>query len=351
MTLSFYLPKWLKYSISIAFTTFITLSGIYAQQAKSSSEINLYSSRHYDTDKRLYSDFENKTGIKIRRIEDKADALINRITAEGDNSPADILITVDAGRLWAADQLGLFQPTHSKLLNSVIPRNLRHPDGHWFGFSTRARVIFYDKKRIGDPPRSYLALADTKYKGLVCTRSSSNIYMLSLMSNIIERLGEEAAKDWAAGVWNNRARYPEGGDTDQLRGIASGQCGIAIANTYYFARALRKKVRNLSGKTNNIGIIFPNQNSTGTHINISGAGILTKSPNRANAIKFLEYLASKKAQTYFAAGNDEYPVLKGAAPNTNIVKLGAFKSDNLDLTIYGKNQALAQRLYDEVGYR
>ena len=322
-----------------------------SSQSQAAGELNLYSSRHYDTDEKLYSDFEKQTGIKINRIEDKASSLIKRIKAEGENSPADVLLTVDAGRLWSADQAGLFQPTNSEVLEKAIPANLRHPDGHWFGFSTRGRVIFYDKASVTEPPKTYQDLADPKYKGLVCTRSSSNIYMLSLMSALIEHLGAEKANQWANGVYANRARDPEGGDTDQLRGIASGQCGIALSNTYYFARALRKDVRGLSGKTDGIGIVFPNQDSTGAHINVSGGGILKNAPNADNAKKFLEYLASESAQNYLAAGNDEYPVVDGVAKSASVVKLGEFKADDLPLTKLGENQPTAQKLYDEVGYK
>ncbi|MEM9028282.1 MAG: Fe(3+) ABC transporter substrate-binding protein [Pseudomonadota bacterium] len=319
--------------------------------AAASGEINVYSSRHYDTDERLYSDFTKATGIKINRIEAGASALIKRIKSEGANSPADVLITVDAGRLWAADKDGLFTPTESKALSDAIPANLRHPNGHWFGFSTRARVIFYDKTRVKEPPKNYADLADPKYKGLVCTRSGSNIYMLSLLASIIEHKGADKAKAWAKGLWENRARDPKGGDTDQLRAIASGECAIVVSNTYYFARALRKDVRDLSGKTDNIGVVFPNQGTTGTHVNISGAGVLKNAPNKANAIKFLEYLAGKQAQEYFSAGNDEYPVVAGVSKSSSVQKLGEFKADKIALVKYGENQAEAQKIYDEVGYK
>jgi len=326
-------------------------SGLTTEPAHASGELNLYSSRHYDTDERLYSDFEKATGITINRIEAKGDALIKRMRAEGANSPADVFLTADAGRLWRADQQGLFQPIQSDALESAIPAYLRHPNGHWFGFSKRARVIFYDKARVQDPPQTYEALADPKYKGLVCTRTSSNIYMLSLMAAIIANNGPEKAKQWAAGLWANRARDPEGGDTDQLRGIASGQCGIAVANTYYFARAIRKTVRGLSGETDKIGIVFPNQDGRGAHVNISGAGVVKTAPNKDNAVKFLEYLASKPAQEYLAEGNDEYPVVDGVAKSASVVQLGDFKEDDLALNKLGENQAQAQRLYDEVGYQ
>ncbi|MEL7047386.1 MAG: extracellular solute-binding protein [Pseudomonadota bacterium] len=319
--------------------------------AQAGGELNLYSARHYDTDEKLYSDFEAATGIKINRIEDKANALMKRIKAEGANSPADVLLTVDVGRLWKADKDGMFQPVISDVLDAAIPASLKHPDGHWFGFSSRARVIFYNTSVVKDPPQTYQDLADPKYKGLVCTRSSSNIYMLSLMSGLIEHLGEDEAKAWAKGVYENRARDPQGGDTDQLRGLASGECGIALSNTYYFARALRRDVRALTGKTDGIGIVFPNQDSFGAHVNISGAGVLKNAPNADNAKAFLEYLASASAQAYLAAGNDEYPVVEGVTQSASVQKLGDFKADTTSLAKIGPNQPVAQRIYDEVGYR
>lgn len=322
-------------------------------QAHAAGELNLYSSRHYDTDERLYTNFEQQTGIKINRIEDKADKLIERIKAEGSNSPADILMTVDAGRLWRADQAGLFQPVQSDVLESRIPANLSHPDGHWFGFSQRVRVIFYDKTKV-DPTdiQTYESLADPKLKGQVCTRSSGNIYMLSLMSSVIDAHGEEVAQDWAEGMYANRARDPQGGDTDQLRGIASGECAIAVSNTYYFSRALRKDVKGLSDEAMaNIGWVFPNQQDRGSHANISGAGVVATAPNAENAVKFLEYLASDEAQRYFSAGNDEYPAVPGIGLSPSVAALGLFKSDDVNLSVFGENQPLAQQIYDRVGYK
>ena len=322
--------------------------------AQAEGEVNIYSSRHYDTDERLYSDFEEATGITVNRIEDKANVLIERIKAEGANSPADILLTVDAGRLYVADQAGIFQPVQSGVLEERIPANLRHPDGHWFGFSTRGRAIFYDKAKV-DPAdiQSYTDLADPKLKGLVCTRSSSNIYMLSLMAAMVERLGEEDAKAWAEGLWANRARDPEGGDTDQLRGIASGQCAVAVANTYYFARAFTKDVRGLANPddTDRIGIVFPDQDGAGTHVNVSAGGVVANAPNRENAIKFLEYLATDEAQKYFADGNNEYPVVEGVEASSAVEALGDFKADDMPLIKLGENQAKAQAIYNEVGYQ
>lgn len=319
--------------------------------ASAEGEVNLYSSRHYNTDERLYSDFEKATGIKLNRIEDKADALIERMSAEGANSPADILITVDASRLYRADAAGLFQPTDSDALNSAIPSELRHPEGHYFAFSKRARVIFYDKADVTEPPATYQDLADPKYKGLVCARSSTNVYMQSLLAAMIKNLGEEAAKEWAAGLYGNFARAPQGGDTDQLRAIVSGECDIVLANTYYFARSLARDVSGLTGSTDGIGVVFPNQDTTGAHVNVSGAGVAAHAPNKENAIKFLEYLASPAAQTYFAEGNHEYPVVEGATQSSVLDTLGEFIADTgVSIFDMGENQARATEIYDEIGY-
>src|SRR6056297_1624708 len=321
-----------------------------APAAEAAGEVNLYSSRHYDTDERLYSDFEEATGITVNRIEGKADELIERLKAEGDNSPADVLLTVDAGRIWRAAEEGLLSSIESEVLDRRIPAHLRHPEGLWYGFSQRARIIFYDREDVDVPPQTYEALADPQYEGMVCTRSSSNIYMLSLMAAIIEADGEEAAKDWAEGVWNNRARDPQGGDTDQLRAIVSGECDIVVSNTYYFARALRKDVEGVTGSTEMFGWSFPNQSSTGTHVNVSVGGVAANAPNRENAVRFLEYLASDAAQEYFSAGNDEYPAVPGVALAPSVAELGYFRSDDLNLSALGENQAQAQMIYDSVGY-
>lgn len=334
-------------------TSLTAIAVLGASQAYAAGELNLYSSRHYDTDERLYTNFEEQTGIKINRIEDDADKLIERIKAEGANSPADVLLTVDAGRLWRADQAGLFQPVESTVLIERIPEHLRQPEGRWFGFSQRGRVIFYDKTKV-DPKdiQSYEALVNPKFKGMVCMRSAGNIYSLSLLASIIDAAGAEGAQQWAQGVWDNRARDPQGGDTDQLRAIVSGECAIAIANTYYFARALRTDVKGLSEEDiKKIGLVFPNQADRGTHVNISGAGVVANAPNRENAIKFLEYLASDEAQEYFSAGNDEYPVVEGVELSESVSKLGEFKVDEVNLSVLGENQREAQQIYDRVGFK
>jgi iron(III) transport system substrate-binding protein len=315
-------------------------------------ELNIYSSRHYQTDERLYSEFEEQTGIKINRIEGNGDVLIERIASEGVNTPADLLITVDAGRLWRADQKGLFQPVNSAVLEERIPDNLRHPEGHWFGFSTRARVIYYNKELV-DPAnlRTYEALTDDRYDDLVCIRSSTNIYNLSLMSSIIAANGEDAAEAWAENVVDNFARKPQGGDTDQIRAVAAGECGVAVGNTYYYARLVASDDAEDRAVAEKVGIVFPNQDGRGTHVNVSGAGVLKHAKNPENAIKFLEYLTSESAQRYFADGNNEYPVVEGVAANSVVQSLGEFKSDDLNVAIYGENQPLAQKIFDRAGWQ
>ncbi len=322
-----------------------------AAPAFAEGELNLYSARHYDTDEALYSDFTKATGITINRIEAGADELFERIRAEGANSPADVFLTVDAGRLWRAADAGILAPVESEVLERRIPAYLQHPDNLWFSFSQRARIFFYDKEAVDAPPLTYEALADPRYEGMICARSSSNMYMLSLMASMIAHHGEEEALAWAEGLKNNLAREPQGGDTDQLRGIVSGECPIAVSNTYYFARALATNVDGLTEGVEKIGWVFPNQADRGTHVNVSGAGVLKNAPNRENAVKFLEYLASDQAQKYFSDGNYEYPAVPGVGLGAAVAELGLFRSDNLNLSALGENQAAAVRLYDQAGYR
>jgi iron(III) transport system substrate-binding protein len=321
--------------------------------AQDNKVVNIYSSRHYQTDEALYSGFTKATGIKINRIEGGEDALIERIRNEGARSPADVLITVDAGRLWRAEQMGLFQPVKSALLESRIPANLREPNGLWYGFSTRARVIAYNKAKVKpNEIRNYEDLADAKWKGRVCMRSSTNIYNLSLLGAIIDHLGEAKAEAWAKGVRTNLAQEPKGGDTDQLKAVAAGQCDVTISNQYYYARLLRSSKPDEREVGERLGIVFPNQSSWGTHVNISGAGVLKNAPNRENAVKFLEYLASDEAQRYFADGNNEWPAVKSVRVDNPVLEmLGEFKQDPLNVAVLGKNQPNSQKLYDRVAWK
>ena len=333
----------------LALASVALLTGPLAAYAE--GELNLYSSRHYDTDERLYSDFTDQTGITINRIEGKADELIARMEAEGRNSPADILLTVDTSRLERAKDAGVLQAIDSAVLEERIPANLQDSDNQWFGFSQRARIIFYDKADVSEPPMDYVSLADPKYKGMVCHRSSSNVYSQTLLSAVIENHGEAAAKEWAAGFVANFARDPEGGDTDQLRAIISGECDISVANTYYFARALRKDVDGLSAEIDKVGWIFPAQEAEGAHMNLSGGGVAAHAPNRENAIKFMEYLASDSAQQYFSAGNDEFPAVATVSISESVEALGSFKADEIDLSAVAKNVPMAQKIFNEAGWK
>ena len=322
-----------------------------ASSAFAEGDLNLYSSRHYDTDERLYSDFTEMTGITINRIEANADELIARMQAEGVNSPADFLMTGDTSRLERAKNAGDLQSIDSDVLNKRIPENLQDADKTWFGFSQRARIIFYDKTDVENPPLTYVDLADPAYEGMICHRSSTNVYSQTLLSAVIENYGTEAATDWAQGFVNNFARDPQGGDTDQLRGLVSGECDISISNTYYFSRALRKDVDGLNAEAlANIGWVFPSQNAEGAHMNLSGGGVAAHAPNRENAIKFLEYLASDQAQQYFSAGNDEYPAVAGVGLSPSVAALGLFRPDAVDLSEVAKNVPEAQVIFNQVGW-
>lgn len=322
-----------------------------AAPAFAGGELNLYSARHYDTDERLYSDFEDATGITINRIEGNATELAARMGAEGINSPADVLITVDTSNLEAAKNAGLLQSIDSAVLEDRIPANLQDSDNQWFGFSQRARVIFYDKAEVANPPQTYLDLADPAYAGLICIRSSTNIYNQTLLASIIENHGEDAARAWAQGVVDNMARSPQGGDTDQLRGIVSGECEISVANTYYFARALRKEVDGLSESIDMIGLQWPSQDAEGAHMNLSGAGVAAYAPNRENAILFLEYLASDQAQEYFSNGNDEFPSVEGVAMSPEVASLGEFTADDVSQSAVAKQLPLALTIFNDVGWQ
>ena len=333
--------------------TRLTLSALLlatAAPAFADGELNLYSSRHYDTDERLYSDFEELTGITINRIEGKADELIARMEAEGRNSPADVLLTVDTSRLERAKDAGILQAVDSDILEDRIPSNLQDSDNQWFGFSQRARVIFFDKADVSNPPSSYLDLADPAYEGMICIRSSTNTYNQTLLAAIIENHGEDVARMWAEGVVANMARAPQGGDTDQLRGIVSGECEISVSNTYYFARAIRKDVDGLSDSVDMVGLQWPAQGAEGAHMNLSGAGIAANAPNRDNAVAFLEYLASDQAQQYFSAGNDEYPAVEGVVLSEEVASLGEFQADDVDLSAVAKQLPLALTIFNDVGW-
>jgi iron(III) transport system substrate-binding protein len=313
--------------------------------------LNLYSARHYQTDEALYADFTKQTGIRINRIEGKEEELLERIRNEGANSPADVFLTVDASRLAMAHELGLFAPLASKTLEARIPANLRTED--WFAFSTRARVIVYNRAMVQtDWVRTYEDLANPRLKGKVCSRSGSHPYNLSLLASIVAHDGEARAEAWARGVVANFARAPKGGDTDQIKAVAAGECGVAVSNTYYIARLMRSTKPEDQKIMEKIGVAWPNQATTGTHINISGGGMLKTAPHKEAATKFLEYLASDDAQRYFADGNNEWPVVAGLkVANPALEKLGPFKADALPVNNLAMYRAKAQMIYDRAGYK
>jgi iron(III) transport system substrate-binding protein len=328
----------------------LAAAGAIAQDHK---VLNLYSSRHYQTDEALYANFTKQTGIRINRIEAGEDPLIERIRNEGERSPADVLVTVDAGRLWRAEQLGFFQQVKSALLDARIPASYREPGGLWYGFSLRARLIAYNKAKVkaAELP-TYESLADAKWKGRICMRSSTSVYNLSLMGAMISHLGEVKAEQWAQGVKANLARDPKGGDTDQLKSVAAGECDVTVSNQYYYARLARSGKPEEREIAEKVGVVFPNQASWGTHVNISGAGVMKYAPNRDAAVKFLEYLASDEAQRYFAEGNNEWPVVAGVKPDNPVLKrFGAFKQDALNVAVLGRNQPESQKIYDRVAWK
>ncbi len=349
----------------LALTALLALASLasFAQEATNSTAnlvVNLYSARHYSTDEALYSNFTKLTGIKINRVDADDAGILARLKAEGSGSPADVILLVDAARLYKGEVEGLFLPVKSKTLEDAIPAHLRAAaaaDGGtpWFGFSTRARVIVYDKAKVAKTDvDSYEKLGSPVNKGRLCVRSGSHPYNLSLFGSVTEHLGEARAQEWLKGMVANFARDPKGGDTDQIKGVASGECQIAIANTYYIARILKSKDPTDQAMASQIGISFPNQSSWGTHVNIAGGAVAKHAKNQANAVKFLEYLASPLAQSYFADGNNEWPAAKGVVvsnPALTAMAGEGFKSETIPVSVIGKNQVKVQQMLDRVGLK
>ncbi len=317
---------------------------------KDDNTLHIYSSRHYDTDQALYDNFTKQTGIQIERVDGKGDALIARLEQEGQNSPADLFITVDSGRLWRAEQAGLFAPIKSDILNDRIPETVRHEGDQWFGFSKRARVFVYNKNKIkADDIQNYSDLTNPDLKGRVCIRTSSNIYNLSLMASMISLNGKDTAQEWATGVLDNLARKPQGGDTDQIKAVAADICDIALVNSYYFYRLMKSDKQDDKDIVANLGVVYPDQNGDGTHINISGAGVLKNADNKIAAIKFLEYLTSTDAQKYFAEGNNEYPVVKDVKLDSGFYQ-DDFKQQSVNVSEFGKYQKDAMMIFDMIKF-
>ena len=315
--------------------------------------LNLYSARHYKTDEALYGNFADLTGVKINRIDAEPDPLIQRLRTEGDKSPCDVFITVDAGRIERAREMGLLQAIDSPVLAKAIPAHLRDPDNTWFGFSKRARVIVFNKEKMqaAAAPQTYEDLADPKWKGKVLIRSSGNIYNQSLTGSILAADGPEKTEAWAKGVAANLARAPRGGDTDQIKAAAAGEGDVAVVNTYYFVNLMRSAKAEDREIVAKLGVIFPNQSNRGTHVNLSAGGIARHAPNKEAAVKFLEYLVSPQAQKYFADGNSEYPVVASAELSPELKALGTFKEDQLNARVFAQNNAEALKIMDRAGWK
>ena len=325
--------------------------------AQAASSVNVYSARHYQSDDKLYAAFTKRTGIQVNRIEAADEALLERLRSEGSSSPADVLILVDAARLSRAAAEGLFSPSDSPILSKQIPETLRankDTQGYaWWGFSKRARIIVYNKQRFSaNPPASYASLGDSRFKSAVCTRSAAHPYMLSLIASQIEHRGEQATLNWAKAVVGNFARPPRGGDTDQIRATATGECGVALTNTYYLARIMRSAKPEDQEVIRKVGFVWPDQDGKGTHVNVTGGGVVKHAKNREAALKLLEFLASDEAQMMFADGNNEWPAVPAVKLNNPALDaMGTFKADGLPIATIGSRQSAAVKLVDQAGWR
>jgi iron(III) transport system substrate-binding protein len=343
-------------ALGLASTLLALSAGVSAQE----QVLNLYSARHYSTDEALYANFTKATGIKINRVDADDAGILSRLKAEGAASPADVILLVDAARLHKGEVDGFFQPIKSKVLEDAIPAQYRAKataEGTpWFGFSTRARVIVYDKSKVKrEDVDTYEELADPKNKGKICIRSGSHPYNLSLFGAVTEHLGEQKAEAWLKGVVANLARDPKGGDTDQIKAVGSGECEIAVSNTYYIARLIRSTRPEDQALMERVGVVFPNQSSWGAHVNIAGGAVARHAKNPANAIRFMEYLASPEAQNYFANGNNEWPVARGVKVSNPALQAmgggGDFKSETIPLAAVAANQVKVQQMLDRVGFK
>lgn len=348
--------------MKVAFSAALLLSGfgcgsgeeakVSTQANAPSGEVNVYSGRHYDSDRVLFDKFEKETGIKVNLIEAGGDALIERIAREGEATPADLFITADAGILWRGEQRDIFKPIDDDAILSRVPANLRDDADLWVGVSKRARIIIYNKEQgLPNDLSTYEGLADPALNGMVCIRSSSNIYNQSLLASIIARLGEEAAEVWAKGVVANFARKPQGNDTAQINAVASGQCRVAVVNSYYVARFIGSEDPEASAIGDKIDVVFPNQETSGTHVNVSGAGLTKFGPNSDNAEALIAFLLRDDSQKIFALGNNEYPIVAGVSASGPVGLLGDFDEDTLPVAALGENQSAAVKIFDRAGWQ
>lgn len=349
----------MRHTLTTALTA-CTLFALIGPTQAADPVVNLYSARHYSTDEALYTGFTKATGIRINRVDADDAGILARLKAEGSASPADVILLVDAARLHKGEVDQLFQPIQSKVLNESIPSHLRGlPTASgavsWFGLSTRARVIVYNKAKVQKSDvDTYESLGHAKNKGKLCIRSGSHPYNLSLFAAMTEHLGEPATEAWLKGVVGNLARPPKGGDTDQIKAVASGECDIGVTNSYYLARLMRSAKPEDVAVAQKVGVVFPNQSSWGTHMNIAGGAVARHAKNQANAVQFLEYLASPEAQNYFANGNNEWPTAKGVHPENPALQAMAggapFKSETIPLSAVGGNITKVQQMLDRVAF-
>ena len=337
----------MKY-ISLLFSLALAL----ALQAAPAEEVNVYSGRKEGLIKPLFDRFTEETGIRVNLVTGNADALIKRLELEGERSPADLLVTVDAGRLHRAKDQGLLQEIMSTELNEAVPENYRDPQGYWYGLSIRARVIVYSRKTIEPAQLStYEALADPVWHNQLCVRSSSNIYNQSLVASMLAHHGREETEEWIRGLVANFARDPKGGDRDQIKAVAAGQCNLALVNTYYLAGMLSSDIDAETAAANQVALFWPNQAGRGAHVNVSGAGVTKSARHREAAIRLLEYLVGVPAQEWYGKTNHEFPVRQGVPGGDILQSWGEFKADSLNLAVLGEKNQDAVRAMDRAGWK
>ncbi len=340
------MPSFYPALVSVALMFFLSLDSI-------AGEVNIYSARKENLIKPLLDKFSAETGIKTNLITANADKLLTRMVNEGRNTPADILITTDVGRLFRAKQAGILQMIASPAIEKLVPLHLRDVDDQWVGLSLRSRVIFYARGRVAaEQLSSYEDLADPRWEKRICIRGSGNIYNQSMVASMIAAIGEDATQDWAAGLVANLARKPKGGDRDQIKAAAAGQCDIAVANTYYYGNMLdNQKDPSQMAAAEKMAVFWPNQDDRGAHVNVSGAGISKYSKNKQNAVRLIEFLLSSESQNWYASVNYEYPVIAGVPPSELVASWGEFKSDAVNLSRLGELNATAVKIMDRAGWR
>ncbi len=341
----------MRFVVSIMMIMVLAACGAPEVPKAEAGRLNIYTARQYNSDQEIYKAFEEETGIRVRFRDTSAPQLLENMKTEGASSPADVVIAPDVGSLWKFQEAGLLQPVTSDILEAAIPETFRDPEGHWFGLARRARIIVYDPERLNaDDIPGYGALADESLKDEVCMRSSSNIYNLSLMAELIERWGEDDAANWAKSVRDNFAREPQGGDTVQIQSIGAGECSIAIVNHYYWVRMITSNADDQRALAEDTAIIFPSVGA-GTHVNITGAGVAANAPNRDAAIAFLEFLTSERGQTLLTGPTKEFPMVDGVPLPEGLENLPDFIASDVPMRKLGENQSLAQTLYDKAGWK